>query len=112
MNEVRFARAAQSEPLHEPETLAHEHVRPGIVVGKVLRHDAFPPPENLLEDPGLRLGTDPIPAYRYFSKDYAQLEKEKLWPKVWQFSCWGQDIPNAGDIHVFVCDPLTAYADR
>lgn len=101
MNEPLSHGAKSVFQLDDPEPLRPELERPPIVIGEVLRRDPFPPPENLLEDPQLRLGTDPIPAYRYFSREYAQLEKEKLWPKVWQFACWGQDIPNPGDIHVY-----------
>lgn len=34
---------------------------------------------------------------RYFDPAFADLEREKLWKKVWQFACREEDIPNVGD---------------
>lgn len=43
--------------------------------------------------------TDPeyIPAARYYDREYFELEKELLWPKVWQMACRLEEIPNVGD---------------
>ena len=43
--------------------------------------------------------TDPelIPARRYYDEAFFQLEKEKLWPHVWQMACRLEEIPNVGD---------------
>lgn len=43
--------------------------------------------------------TDPelIPAERYYDKDFFELEKEKLWPHVWQMACRLEEIPEIGD---------------
>ncbi len=98
---MRSAPATGGYDLPDPLTLPEEGVRPPIVVNEILRKDAVPPPANLLEDPHNTLGTDPIPASRYFSEEFFELERAKLWPKVWQFACWGQDIPNPGDTHVY-----------
>ncbi|WP_067662717.1 aromatic ring-hydroxylating oxygenase subunit alpha [Nocardia miyunensis] len=38
-----------------------------------------------------------VPAGRYFSPEFAQLEKEKLWPHVWQMACRLDEIPRPGD---------------
>lgn len=87
--------------LYDPPPLRGEETRPPLYVSDVLRRDRMAPPASLLEDSRLTLGTDPIPAERYYSPAFAQLEARELWPKVWQFACWGQDIPHAGDIHVY-----------
>jgi phenylpropionate dioxygenase-like ring-hydroxylating dioxygenase large terminal subunit len=34
---------------------------------------------------------------RYVSRDYVQLEKERLWPRVWQVACREEEIPSPGD---------------
>ena len=91
--------AAESSWRDAP-TLPPEPVRPVITAATVRGEDAIPPPDILAES-DVRLGTAPIPASRYYSRSYFELEKERLWPKVWQFACWGQDIPNPGDIHVY-----------
>jgi phenylpropionate dioxygenase-like ring-hydroxylating dioxygenase large terminal subunit len=38
-----------------------------------------------------------IPVERYFSREFAELEKEKLWMTVWQMACRLEDIPRPGD---------------
>ena len=38
-----------------------------------------------------------IPLARYYSREYAALEKERLWKKTWQFACREEDIPKVGD---------------
>ena len=34
---------------------------------------------------------------RYLSPEYVRLEKERLWPNVWQIACREEEIPNPGD---------------
>lgn len=38
-----------------------------------------------------------VPAERYYSREFFELEKEKLWPHVWQMACREEEIPNPGD---------------
>ncbi len=38
-----------------------------------------------------------VPAERYYSREFYDLEKEKLWPHVWQMAAREQEIPEAGD---------------
>lgn len=38
-----------------------------------------------------------VPVSRYFDPAFAQLEKERLWKKVWQYACREEDLPNVGD---------------
>jgi phenylpropionate dioxygenase-like ring-hydroxylating dioxygenase large terminal subunit len=40
---------------------------------------------------------DYIPAADYTSSQVAQLERERMWPKVWQIACREEEIPNVGD---------------
>jgi phenylpropionate dioxygenase-like ring-hydroxylating dioxygenase large terminal subunit len=41
----------------------------------------------------------------FLSKDYAEAEKELLWPKVWQQAGRLEDIPNIGDYFTYeICD--------
>jgi nitrite reductase/ring-hydroxylating ferredoxin subunit len=87
--------------LYDPPALPAEDIRPSIFVNDVLRRDKVKPPQTLLESANYTLGTAPIPAARYFSQEFFELERQKLWPKVWQYACWTHDIPNPGDIHVY-----------
>lgn len=38
-----------------------------------------------------------IPFARYWDPQFAALEREKLWSKVWQYACREEDIPEIGD---------------
>lgn len=55
-----------------------------------------------LDGPASRLtddecGPDRIPKEVYTSRDWFDLEKEYLWPHVWQIACREHDIPEVGD---------------
>jgi phenylpropionate dioxygenase-like ring-hydroxylating dioxygenase large terminal subunit len=43
--------------------------------------------------------TDPerIPARRYYDETFFELERERLWPHVWQMACRLEEIPEVGD---------------
>lgn len=38
-----------------------------------------------------------IPVERYYDEGFFKLEKERLWPHVWQMACRLEEIPNLGD---------------
>jgi phenylpropionate dioxygenase-like ring-hydroxylating dioxygenase large terminal subunit len=40
---------------------------------------------------------DFVPASDYISPEFAQLEYERMWNKVWQVACREEEIPNVGD---------------
>ena len=43
--------------------------------------------------------------HEYTSRAFHELEKEKLWSKVWQFACREEEIPDVGDTAVYdICD--------
>jgi phenylpropionate dioxygenase-like ring-hydroxylating dioxygenase large terminal subunit len=44
---------------------------------------------------------------RYLSPAFAELEKEKLWKRVWQYACREEDIPNVGDRTAYSVGPLS-----
>ena len=51
------------------------------------------------------LGSADIPRSRYVSREFHELEKEKLWRKAWQVACREEDIPDVGDTLVYdICD--------
>ena len=39
-----------------------------------------------------------IPAQRYYDESFFELEREQLWPRVWQMACRLEMIPNIGDL--------------
>lgn len=38
-----------------------------------------------------------IPSKRYYDEKFFELERERLWPKVWQMACRLEEIPEIGD---------------
>jgi len=54
--------------------------------------------ENALQSVPLRVA-DPelIPVGRYYDPAFFELEREKLWPRVWQMACRLEEIPDVGD---------------
>jgi phenylpropionate dioxygenase-like ring-hydroxylating dioxygenase large terminal subunit len=38
-----------------------------------------------------------VPAKRYYDKEFFELERERLWPHVWQMACRLEEIPELGD---------------
>lgn len=46
-------------------------------------------------------GPEKISTDRYTSKEWHDLEVEKLWKKTWQMACREDDIPNVGDYYVY-----------
>jgi phenylpropionate dioxygenase-like ring-hydroxylating dioxygenase large terminal subunit len=52
---------------------------------------------------------DFVPTADYTSRDFAALERERLWPRVWQMACREEEIPNVGDYYTYdiVDDSIT-----
>lgn len=44
---------------------------------------------------------DRIPKQRYYDKEFYELEREKLWTRVWQMACRLEEIPKRGDYVVY-----------
>jgi nitrite reductase/ring-hydroxylating ferredoxin subunit len=46
-----------------------------------------------------------VPRERYFDREFFELEKEYLWPRVWQMACRLEEIPEPGDfVEYEICD--------
>lgn len=58
-------------------------------------------PAYLRENTCDYMGDDDLDVARWISREFHDLEKEKLWPKVWQMVCRTEDIPEVGDHHVY-----------
>ena len=68
---------------------------------RLLDRDSRTAPPVLRAEQAPELGTEPIPAERYTSPEWAALERRHVWPKVWQLVCREEDIPDPGDVHVY-----------
>lgn len=73
----------------------------GISYQQLLDTDTHPVPECLREESAPFLGDHDVPVAYYTERRYHELEKEKLWSRVWQFACREEHIPEAGDTYVY-----------
>ena len=73
----------------------------GISWMELLATDSRPAPDFLTQPSYQYRGSDPIPAERYTSAEFAELEKEKMWPNVWQFAAREEDMLKSGDYVVY-----------
>lgn len=74
--------------------------RPGPSYQEILKGDGEPVPEYIR--PSWRdLGSEDIPVERYISREFAELEVEKMWRRVWQMVCREEEIPEPGDHVVY-----------
>lgn len=71
--------------------------RPDQSYQDIVSQDTMGMPEFLKPAGSLDVGTAPIAADRYWSREFYNLENKHLWPRVWQMVCLRDDIPNIGD---------------
>ncbi len=70
---------------------------PGITYQQLLDTDTHEVnPILRLESPG-DFGTTDIAVERYTSREFHDIEVEKIWKRVWQMACREEDLPDVGD---------------
>lgn len=89
---------AESDPRIQGEPLPR---CPGTSVRDLMAVDSNPVPEFLYRDEYENLGSDPIPTSRYTDPAFFELEKEKMWPRTWQFAAREEEMPEPGDHVVY-----------
>ncbi len=85
---------------------------PGPSYRDFILRDRAAPPAAFLEESYEFQGDEDIPYSNYTSHDHAQAEFEKMWPRVWQWACREEHIPNPGDFHVYDVGDLSAIVVR
>ena len=53
-----------------------------------------------------------IPAERYHCAEFARLESERMWPRVWQFACTVDHVAEPGDYFEYRCGPYSVLVVR
>jgi nitrite reductase/ring-hydroxylating ferredoxin subunit len=74
--------------------------RSGKTYQQVIRDDGDEIP-GFLTPAWIDLGDEDIPASRYTSKEFLNLEVEHVWRKAWQMVCREEEIPKPGDHIVY-----------
>jgi hypothetical protein len=87
--------------LSPPQDQNRDDRCPGTSYTDMLKADTRRAPDYLLIESNQELGDAPIAIERYVSEDWAKLEREKMWPNVWQFAAREEDMPDPGDTVVY-----------
>ena len=70
---------------------------PGLSYQDLHKNDSRPVPDVLRWVNWEFMGDTDIPVAAYTSREWHELEKEKIWKRVWQMACREEDVPNVGD---------------
>ena len=85
---------------------------PGLSYQDMLAGDSKPVPETLRGESSQAPTSWYVPRDRYFSRDYHDLEVERLWRRVWQMACREEEIPEVGDHVVYEVGDLSILVVR
>ena len=85
---------------------------PGVTVQDLLDRDSRSVPEHLTTHAYSFLGDADIGYDRYTSRAFFEREVQDLWPKVWQWACREEHIPNPGDYTVYDVGPYSVLVVR
>lgn len=96
----------------KPEVAPGEARAPGPDLQELLARDSSPPPPPLRAESYRFLGDADIPYTHYTSRERAAEELERLWPRVWQWACREEHIPEPGDYSVYDIGDLSAIVVR
>jgi nitrite reductase/ring-hydroxylating ferredoxin subunit len=80
---------------------------PGVSYQDLLDTDSRPDavPDVLRWQHWAHLGDADIPLERYTSREFHELERERMWKRVWQMACREEELPAVGDTVVYdICD--------
>lgn len=73
----------------------------GVSFQDLLDLEEVPVPAFLRQNTNPYMGNDDLPVGRYISREFHDLERERMWSRVWQMACREEDIPEVGDHHVY-----------
>ena len=74
---------------------------PGLSYQDLLDADSRPVPEVLRWQSAATFGQDDKPIDRYIAREIHELEKERLWTRVWQMACRESELAEVGDTQVY-----------
>ena len=73
---------------------------PGWTFQDVRKKDPVPGPDSVYGEFTVAGDSFELPNSWYFSEEFAQLEKQKLWSQTWIFACRVEKIPEVGSCYV------------
>ncbi|OZC42688.1 hypothetical protein CH289_27235 [Rhodococcus sp. RS1C4] len=84
-----------STETHRPISAENQQSMP--TVQGYLKLDRGHIPDALFEQSTHDLGNDPIDKRVYTTREFHEIERDRLWKRVWQTACRENDIPEVGD---------------
>jgi phenylpropionate dioxygenase-like ring-hydroxylating dioxygenase large terminal subunit len=78
----------------------------------IQQYAKHPVPDYLHIDKSEYLGDEDIEVDRYITREAHELEKEKIWKKVWQMACREEEIPDVGDAIVYEITDISILVVR
>lgn len=74
---------------------------PAPAYQEVISADVRPAPPLFTEYSETAIDCPSVPRAQYTSPEFAKLELERMWPRVWQVGCREEQIPEIGDVVVY-----------
>ena len=74
---------------------------PGLTYQQLLDTDTHDVPVVLRLQSPRHLGSADVPIDRYISRQWHELEVQKLWSRVWQYVCRIEELPEIGDYQIY-----------
>jgi len=87
--------------LSQPTNSPAQNRSPGLSVQELLRSDSRPVPPLLLAEGYEDMGSDDIPKESFYSREWHELEMERLWRRTWQMACREEELAKVGDHVVY-----------
>ena len=87
--------------MNEIKDIARGDRCPGLSYTDMLNGDTRRAPDYLFEETTIEMGDEPLSVAPYISEEFAQAEREKMWPNVWLFAAREDELPDPGDTVVF-----------
>ncbi len=90
--------------MNEKVNLTEEQIKardPAYSFQELLDRETVEVPAALRESTETYLGSEDIAIDRYLSREFFDLEVEKVWRKTWQMACRESIVGNPGDYHVY-----------
>lgn len=73
----------------------------GPVARELMAQDSLPLSVAMKSKGNTMPDPRPVDFSRYYSREFAALEREKIWNKNWQFVCREEEVPNVGDRYTY-----------
>jgi phenylpropionate dioxygenase-like ring-hydroxylating dioxygenase large terminal subunit len=90
--------------MNEKVNLTEEQIKarnPSYSYQDLLDRENVEVPDSLRENTNTYLGSDDLPIDRWTSREFHDLEVEKMWSKTWQMACRVSQLKEAGDYFVY-----------